>query len=168
MTKYKRVKLRVGDILGIPLSDGRTAFGQYMHWDKKMGPLVQIFDLVTVHEIQPEQLENAEPLFPPIFTGLFAAVRTGFWKVIGHRNIVDFIYPEFVSTFYDEKTGKARLWFLWDGEHSTRIGYKLPPEYKQLEYLVVWDPHDIVARIETGEYPYPYGDLIQNNSFQPR
>jgi hypothetical protein len=43
-----------------------------------------------------------------------------------------FVYPKFISPFWDDKTGKARKWF----------------------------PYNVVYRIETGEYPYLYGNLI--------
>ena len=167
MTKHRSVRLKVGNVLEIPLSDGRRAFGQYVHRDK-MGPLLQVFDLITVRDIQLDQLQNVRPLFPPIYTGIFAAVRVDYWRIIGYIDVEDFVHPKFISTFYDQKTGKAGIWFLWDGEKSTRIGHELPLEYKSFEYLIVWDPHDVVQRIETGNYPYPYTDLIQNNSFEPR
>ena len=164
----KQTQIGIGDIIEMPLSNGRKVFGQYVFMDKKMGPLVQVFDLITEHPIQLEQLKDAKALFPPVITGLFAAIRTKLWHVIGHLPVEGFVYPKFVSTFYNEKNGKAGVWFMWDGEKSIRIGDKLSPEYKKLEYLVVWDPHDVVHRIETKEYPYPYGDLIQRNAFTPR
>jgi hypothetical protein len=159
----KRKTVRIGDVFEITLWDGRKAWGQYVFKDKKMGPLVQIFDLITKEEIQVEQLRNAKPLFPPVITGLFAAIRMGFWKVIGYLPIEEFVYPKFVSTFYNDKTGVARTWYLWDGEKDIYIGDELPEEYKNLEFLCVWDPHDVVHRIETGENPYH--DLIQTNKY---
>jgi hypothetical protein len=160
-----RQGVKVGDVFEIPLSDGRKAYGQYVFLDQKMGPLVQIFDLICEDEIQLDQLKEAKPLFPPVITGLLAAIRTGLWRVIGHMPVEGFVYPNFVSTFYNDKTGQAGVWFLWDGKKSKRIGDKLPEKCKQLEFLVVWDPHDVVHRIETGEYPYPFGSLIKDNRF---
>ena len=43
----------------------------------------------------------------------------------------------------------------------------MPAEYKKLEFLVVWDPKNVVDRIETGKTPFPYSDLIENNEFTP-
>jgi len=151
-------RIRVGDVFEIPLSDGRKAYGQYVFKDKKMGPLIQVFDLITAGEVQLdqvlEQLKRANPLFPPVITGLFAAVRTGLWKVIGQVPVGEFIYPRFVSTMHDEEYQAVSFWYLWDGEKSVRLGRKLPRKYRQLEFLVGWDPHDISHRIETGENPY--------------
>jgi hypothetical protein len=133
-----------------------------------MGPIIQVFDLFSDSKIRAQEFETAQPLFPPIFTGLFAAIRTGLWSIVGKSGIKDFVYPNFVSTLYDQKTGKARTWFLWDGNKSIPLGLQLPDEYKKLEYLVVWSPYDVVKRIETGEYLYPYRELIMNNEFVPR
>ena len=152
-----RKRIRVGDIFEIPLSDGRKAYGQYVFRDKKMGPLIQVFDLITEEEAQPhqliDQLGNAKPLFPPVITGLFAAIRTGLWKIIGHMPVGEFVYPKFISTLH-ENYRQVGFWHLRDGENSIRLGRELPDEYKQLEFLVVWDPNDIPHRIETGENPY--------------
>jgi hypothetical protein len=164
----KQIRIKIGDIIEIPLSDGRKAFAQYVFSDQKIGPLIQVFDLMTEREIQIDELKDAGALFPPVSTGLRAAIRTGMWNIIGHIPVEGFIHPRFISTLYNEKTGKAGVWFMWDGEKSVRIGNELLPALKNLEYLAVWDPHDIVYRIESREYPYPYGDLIRNNSFIPR
>jgi hypothetical protein len=149
-----KTKIKAGDIFEIPLSNGQRAFGQYVFFDKKMGPLVQIFDLIRKEDVYIDELKHAQLLFPPIITGLMAAINTGLWRVVGHFPVERFVYPGFVSTFYDDKTGKIGIWYLWDGEKSIRIGRELPEEYKKLEFLCVWDPHDVAHRIETGENPY--------------
>ena len=82
--------------------------------------------------------------------------------------VQNFVYPNFIATEYNEKTGKASIWFLWNGERYLRIGPELPEKYKELEYLMVWSPYDVVHRIEIGEYPFPYRDLIMHNEFTPR
>jgi hypothetical protein len=161
------MQIIIGDIVEIPLSSGQKAYGQYVFWDHKMGPLIKIFDLQVDNEIKLVEIKNAKPLFPPIITGLFAAVKKGLWKVVGNLPVIGFEYPGFISTIYDEKTGKARTWYLWNGSESIRIGDRLPEKYKNLEYLVVWSPYDVIDRIETGKYPYPYGDLIRFNRFTP-
>jgi hypothetical protein len=160
--------IKVGDVFEITLSDGRYAYGQYVFRDQKMGPIVQIFDLISEEHVSIGQLGSVRSLFPPIITGLFAAIRTGMWKVIGRRPVEGFAYQNFVSTLFDDKTGKARIWFLWNGEKSIKLGPQLPKEYKNLEYLMVWNPPDVVKRIETGEYVFPFRELILNNEFAPK
>jgi hypothetical protein len=157
----------VGDIFEIPLSKREKAYGHYLYYSK-MGPIIQVFDLVAKSDIAIEQVIEANPLFPPVITGLFAAVRDKMWKVIGHQTVINFVHPKFVSALYDEHTGKVNKWSLWDGVKFVRIGSELPQRYKGFEYLVVWNPTDIVQRIETGEMPFPYGELIRKNEFTPR
>jgi hypothetical protein len=161
------MKMKLGDVVEIPLSNGLKAYGQYVYLDKKMGPLLQIYDRIVPEDINLEQIYNTKPLFPPIITGLFAAVKNGLWKVVGNLPIRGFKYPGYISTFYDEKTGKASTWHLWNGSEYIRIGDHLPEMYKNFEYLIIWSPYDVVERIETGEYPYPYKDLILHNKFKP-
>lgn len=164
-----RKRPKVGDIIEIPLSHGRKGYAQYVHWDSKVGPLIQVFDFVTHERLDDVmRLDSAQPLFPPVITGLFAAVRTGVWEVIGHLPASGFVYPGFVSTFWDQDTGRARDWYLWDGERSVPLGKELPREHRNKEYLVVWNPTDVATRIETGEYPFPYGDLLRDGQFAPR
>ncbi len=160
-------KPKVGDIFEIPLSNGRKAYGQFLNFSK-MGPIIQVFDLISESDIPVEEIAASKPLFPPVITGLFAAIRDKMWRVIENRSIVNFTQPKFVTALYDEQTGKAKRWSIWDGEKFTRIGHELPLEYKRLEYLVVWNPIDVVDRIETGEVPFPYDDLIKHNEFTPR
>ena len=158
---------RVGVIFEIPLSDGRAAYGQYVIKDK-MGPIIQVFNLITRERPDLDTIMGSGQMFPPVITGLSAALRTGFWIQIGYKNVERLVYPGFVSTFENEKTGEARIWFYWDGEKDIKLGAKLPEEYKNMEFLMVWDPHDVVIRIETGEYPFPYRDLILYNKYTPR
>ena len=161
--------VRIGDIFDMPLKDGRKAYGQYVYKDKKQGPLIQVFDVMKTNTIfDIETIKNAKPLFSPVITGLFVAIREGLWHVVGRIPINGFAYPNFVSAYYDYRTGNAYKWFLWDGEKYISIGNKLPEKYKKCEYLVVWSPYDVISRIETGKYPYPYGDLILHNKFIPR
>jgi hypothetical protein len=162
-----RQNVKVGDIFEIPLSGGRNAFGYYLYYSKK-GPIVQIYNLISENDIEIEEIIKGRPLFPPVITGLHVTVNSGIWKVIGNIPVVGFVHPMFVSTLYDEKTGKAVLWFLWDGQKDIRIGTILPEKYKSLEFLIVWNPESIERRIETGEIPYPYSELIKNNKYTLR
>jgi hypothetical protein len=160
---------RVGDIIKIPLTNERYAYGQYVFKDPKNGPLLKIFNLITDKaEVNFDELTELDSLFPPIITGISRAVSVGMWQVVGKRPITNFVYPQFISSLWDNKTNRVINWFLWDGREYIKIGGELPEEYKKLEYLIVWSPYDVVHRIETGEYVYPYGDLIRYNKFSAR
>lgn len=152
----KAKRLRIGDIFEVPLSDGRKAYGQYVLADKKNGPMVRIFNLVTTNNVPIEKLINLSLLFPPIFVGLKAAIKIGQWKVIGNSPVNDFNYPCFISAMYDSVNKKMGMWYLWNGAEYTPIGHKLPEEYKKFEQLVVWAPGDVEKRIETGINPIDY------------
>lgn len=150
-------RLKIGDIVEIPLSTGQRAFCQYVYRDK-MGPIIRVFDLIVApdDEIAIERLADANLMFRPVITGLFAAVRTGLWKVIGRFPVLDFQYPNFISSFYDHTTGKYGNWYLWNGTEYILLGHELPPVHHHLERLIVWHPHNIAKRIETGDNPYAY------------
>jgi hypothetical protein len=165
----RRPRVKVGDVFEIPLSNGKFAYGQYVFADPKMGPLISVFDHITEKSIDdPNELLGSSPKFPPVITGVGAAVRVGLWRVIGTLPITNFKYPKFISTFWDQHTGEASTWYMWDGEKYVRVGRKLPDKLRQLEFLVVWSPYDVMHRIETGEYGFPYGDLIRDNKYVPR
>jgi hypothetical protein len=159
--------VKVGDFVEIPLLKRKMTYAQYTFKDK-MGPIIQVYDCIVTERPDLDLIVQSDLLFPPVITGLFAAVRTGLWTKIGNKKPKNASYPGFISTLYDQKTGEASIWFYWDGEKSIRLGTQLPEEYKNREYLMVWDPHDVVHRIETGEYPFPYQDLILYNRYTPR
>jgi hypothetical protein len=159
-------KPKEGDIFEVPLSNGTKAYGQYLYFSK-LGPIIQISSLISTETASLDQILDSKPLFPPIITGLFAALNKKKWKVIGHSPITQFNHPKFVRTLYNQRTGEAGIWFLWDGQEDIRVGPVLPVEYKSLEFLVVWNPQDVVDRIETGKIPFPYAELIKNNRFTP-
>jgi len=150
-------RVKVGDVFEIPLSDGKKAYGQFVYDDKQMGPLVRVFDLTTHDVIDVDglmcKLQEAGVLLGPLFTGVYAAIRTGLWRVIGHLPVKGFVYPGFLMVFYE---GERVLgpWRLWNGEKEIVLGRRLPDEYKNREMLAVWAPSDVAERIETGENPY--------------
>lgn len=160
--------VKVGDLFKITLSNGRCAIGHYVFRDKNNGPFIQVFNYIADKEdLNLEKAIQSEYMFPPVITGLGAAIKAGLWQIVGKKKVDNFVYPKFISTFWNDKTGEITNWFLYDGSSYERLGSILPVEYKNLEYLVVWSPYDIIDRIETGEVPFPYGDMIKNNRFTP-
>ena len=157
---------KIGDIFEVPISQGRMAIGQYL-LQSKMGPIVQILGILPIDKNDIEELLLSKPLFPPVIVGLFAAIQKNMWRIIGNKKVTLIDHPKFISNIWNEKTGKAGFWTLWDGNKFYDIGHFLPSEYRELEFLVVWTPQSITERIETGKIPFPYGDLIQNNEFTP-
>jgi len=96
----------VGDILQIPLSNGKIAYGRYVYWDGRkpsgMGSLVEIYDFFSAEPVESgliDTLSSKPLLFPPVFVGLGAAIKSGRWSIVGHIPVFDFTFPEFRSTF---------------------------------------------------------------------
>lgn len=160
--------IKIGDLFEIPLSGNRIAIGHYVFYDHKNGPLIQIFDYFA--DAGKANLADAvlkSYLFPPVITGLKAAIRAGIWQVVGKKPVIDFVYPKFISPVWADKTGVVINWFLYDGQSWFKLGPILPVENKELELLIVWHPNHIVDRLETGNLPYPYDEIIANNKFTP-
>ena len=143
-----RVSLKVGDCFMIPLPDRRKAFGQYVCWNDKYGYLVQIFDVFSSEQIPLENLRSAGRLFPPVFVGLKASIRSGRWRLIGRLPVEGFRFPKFRST-NGTKPGVYHDWRIWDGEKEVFVG-DLPPEYRSLEVESVWGDELLEQRIATG------------------
>ncbi|MCL4517012.1 MAG: immunity 26/phosphotriesterase HocA family protein [Firmicutes bacterium] len=152
----KRTNLKVGDVFVIPLPDGRKAYGQFVFWDDRkpygLGFLVQIFDLITEVEVPVEQLRSTRPLFPPVFVGLRASIRSGRWRVVGRLPVEGFVFPKFRWT-NGGKPGIYHDWKIWDGEQVVFVG-DLPPEYRSLELFCVWGDELLEDRIATGVNPF--------------
>lgn len=151
----KMPTLKIGDCFDVPLPDGRRAYGQYLFWDgppdrpaSGLGCLVQIFDVISQDHVSLEKLRSAGILFPPVFTGLKAAIKSGDWRIVGHMPVEGFVFPEFRSTF-GTKPGVYHDWKIWDGEKETFVG-DLQTEHRALEGKVVWGYKLLEDRIATG------------------
>lgn len=148
-----RARLAVGDVVEIPLPDGRKGYGRYVHWDPRVGPLLQVYDLIADDPPPLAAILAAGPKFPPVITGVQAAVAAGLWRVVGHAPVRDFVYPTFRNGLPDAR-GRVAVWYLYDGREERRVG-ALPPGGERYEPLVVWAPADVAARIQTGVRPDP-------------
>src|ERR1700761_7505459 len=147
----KRTVIKVGDFFEIPLLDGRLAYCRLMHRSDQLGFMIQVFDLFRRDSsASVEELRDAPPLFPPVFVGLLATVRSGRWKKIGNAPVSYFSHPKFRQTM-GTKPGIYYDWTIWDGLRTVRIG-KLPPEFRSLELKQVWGDEGLEERILEGSY----------------
>src|SRR6266487_2347772 len=98
MMKAMQIRPAIGDVFSIPLSDGRTAYGQYVFWDGSrpagLGSLVRILDVVRAEPVSLKELRHAGDLFPPVFVGLGAGLKSRGWKIIGHIPVDQFSFPK--------------------------------------------------------------------------
>jgi hypothetical protein len=160
--------IKVGDVFDIPLSGNRKAYGQFV-FKSELGPMIKVFDIITFeNDASLQEIEKAKSLFPPVITGLNAAIRLRLWRKIGKLPVGDYSDTKFISSLWNEKNGEVIHWSLWDGKQFIRLGKTLPKQYENLEYCIVWDPKNVVLRIENNEVPYPYGEMIKYGRFSPK
>jgi len=146
------MKIKVGDIICIPLEDGRYGYCQYVYDDSGEGPLIQVYKAVGDKNISVDDILSSGYLFGPVITGLFAAILNNVWRVIGYRKVENFKFPKFRATNGDPSNVNS-LWFIYDGKKEYRIS-PLPEECYDYEYLTVWSPYDVADRIVTLKNPY--------------
>jgi hypothetical protein len=146
-------RIKVGDCYEIRLPDGRYAYCQYLRWNEQLGCLVRVLDLVTEVPLSSvHQLQCAGDIFPPVFVGLRASVRSGRWKFVGTLPVNEFKFPVFRATSAT-KPGTYNNWYLWDGQEQRFIG-QLPPELRSLEIELVWGDEILEERIAYGRNPF--------------
>lgn len=155
MSKTKTAKLKLGDYFQIPLRD-RFAYGHYIYLHETLGYLVKIFDYFTANpnQLNEKELATAPGLFPPVFTFLAGAISIGRWRVVGNSPVQGFELPKFLNYWSGESQYEARMWFLWDGAKTIKLGPSLPNQYKRLEIEVIWSLESLETRIESGINPY--------------
>jgi hypothetical protein len=141
----------VGDIYEIHLPNGRWAYAQYLLHNDQLGYLIRILDSVREEPVRStDELTASGNLFPPVFLGLLATVRSGRWKLIGNLPVQPFSFPHFRNTI-GTKPGTYHDWHIWDGVKSVRIG-DLPLELRTLELEQVWGDEGLEERIVAGTY----------------
>ena len=146
-------RITVGDCYEIPLPDGRYAYCQYIRWNEQLGYLIRVLDRVTEAPVSSvDQLRGAGEMFPPVFVGLPASVKSGRWKFVGTLPVAEFTFPMFRATSAT-KPGTYNNWYLWDGQKQRFIG-RLPPELRSLEIEQVWGDELLEERIASGRNPF--------------
>jgi hypothetical protein len=159
----KKLQIQIGDIFEIPLPDGRKTIGQYVYEDKRIGPIIQIYNYFISQKetFNIQEIKEKKLLFYTILGGIYVVFRSKEWKIIGHEPIKNFKYPGFISTLTNSQTGEATTWYLWNGEQWETLGKHLPNEYKHLEFASGYSPDSIIKRIMTGKNPKE--ELIMTN-----
>jgi hypothetical protein len=146
-------RIKIGDCYELSLPDGRYAYCQYINWNERLGNLVRVFDLVKVQPVEDvAQLKDVGDMFPPVFVGLRASVRSGRWKLLGHLPVKELQFPLFRATSAT-KPGTHKNWWIWDGHREQFIG-ALSENLRSLELKVVWGDELLEERIATGKNPF--------------
>ncbi|MBC7925295.1 MAG: hypothetical protein H7039_06520 [Bryobacteraceae bacterium] len=146
-----RVLARIGDILRIPLGDGRYGYAQYVYNHSLYSTLLRVLDVIANTPEPPPEIMTAGDLFPPVFVGLNPPIREKAWTIVAHVPVKDFRFPLFkCRQVVDEVPGKHYDWLIWDGETYERVG-ELPAKYRSLGFLASFGYGIIEARIATGD-----------------
>jgi len=150
------MRLRIGDILEFETPKG-LAYAQYSHEHPEYGELTRV--LPGLHQHRPSDLSSlaqAQERFY-VFYPVRPEVKDGLIRVAGSAPV-----PDRAKAFpmmrapgaFDLKTGETRVWWLWDGTTSTRIGDLTPdlaklsiksfPSYSLLVERLAdeWSPED--------------------------
>jgi hypothetical protein len=160
----KSTRLYVGDIIEIPLPNGKKALAHYLfrdHWG----------DIIGVFDYQPHQTETVDldvliekPFaFSPILTRINVGIKSPDykWKIIGRKSVEHFVYPNFVwkdgGPYVKNSITK---WYLSDGKSDVEVGVRLPKKYIDLEYQANYAPAAVIERIISGKKNF--ADVIQN------
>ena len=173
----RRPLVKVGDVIQIPLSDGRRAYCQFVFEDKENGDIIRVFDFFTKESeiLDLKEIDISKLLFLPVYASIYWAVKDRGWKVIGSLPVDDY---KFTGFLYDLPAfppnpnggGRVKSWSLWDGEKYVELGEILPKEYQKYESVGVNPAGMIVDRIETGfdslEYPKKYNRYITRDELK--
>jgi hypothetical protein len=140
-----------GDIIRIPLSDGRYAYTQYIGMDDALGPVLQVFSFFSTTPLTAEDLPVVlEPLFPPIVVGILPPLRSGRWEIVGSRA---FDAPKRLHFLYGtpDRNGQVAEWALWENGHLRELGPPpVPLALQDVEWLATWPGELVEERLETG------------------
>ncbi|WP_151736185.1 Imm26 family immunity protein [Paenibacillus tengchongensis] len=133
--RVKKSTIQLGDVLAIPLPDGKYAFGR-LYRDTSLS----IYDYVGETPKDLPQESESESQFTVAVEE--AALQSGHWPVVDHRPFGsdEEQWPP-PSHIYDEKSGK---YFLYDKgiiTSSTREACA------GLETAAEWEEEQVVARI---------------------
>lgn len=148
-TRKRAKRPQIGEVFGINLPNGKTAYAQYVSWSDELGFLMRVWDLLRDGPILSfQELHNRGFLFPPVFVGLLGTLRLGRWRRMGMLPVLNFTFPKFRYT-HGTKPGTYHDWLIWDGKTTTPIG-DLPVDLRSLELKSVWGDEGLEERIVTG------------------
>lgn len=133
--RVKKATIQLGDVLAIPLPDGKYAFGR-VHRDTSLS----IYDYVGASPEDLPEESGSEAQFTVAVEE--AALQSGHWPVVDHRpfNSAEEQWPP-PSHIYDERSDK---YFLYD---KGIITSSTPEECAGLEPAAEWEEEQVVARI---------------------
>lgn len=152
-----RVRLKIGDVLQVPLEEGKAGYVQYVADDTSMldSYVIRVFwgehDPAKPPEVS--EIVSGEVAFHAhVFLKL--CIKYGFWKKVGNAPAPSKIDVLFRGCWDDGNPDVkvSRRWYVWRiNEPFQEIG-ALIPKYEGAEIGSVLPPQSIVERMLTGKY----------------
>lgn len=169
--RMKRIKVKEGDVFKIRVSEKEVGFFQYLLLD----PCQLNSEVIRVFNFRGNEKDkiNLELIFSSgidFYSHVIikSGIRLGLWNKVENYPIEkDFDAPYFRDTFGhdDEYEGnkiiykKSNSWNIWQAGYSfdsrKNIGF-LSKEYELIDIGIVYSPNEVIHRMLTGKYSYPY------------
>ncbi|HET6915830.1 MAG TPA: hypothetical protein VFH56_07040 [Acidimicrobiales bacterium] len=157
MAKNNSRQPKIGDIIEFETPNG-FAYAQFSHFHDKppqFGYLLRI--LQGTFEFRPTSfaaLAAGEDRFN-VFFPLAASLRAGEVKIVANEPVPERCrsFPLFRNGVRDPRTGRVKVWWLWDGVREWKVG-ELTDELRQLSFLRISDATAIVERITRQYSPF--------------
>jgi len=156
----RRIKKKIGDVIEIPTSKG-LAYVQHTHEHTafpKWGSLIRV--LQGFYKKRPSEKELAELVKKPhrfqTFCPIYRVVNIGDWERVGNFPVPEVAqkFPIFKGTNALPKDNqKEKIWSLWDGEKSWRVGKLSLEEQMKYPKKCIYNDTGLIHAIETGMGP---------------
>ncbi len=147
---------KAGDIVRVPLADGRFAYLRHISQRDNYGALMEVKSLFDDGRASVKEIIASPHLFSPIFVAINPPVRAKRWVRVGFASAEGVEFPRFRVTTDISRLAAPGVrddWAIWDGERSTFVGV-LPIELRSLEFLCTWPYLRVEERIASGENFY--------------
>ena len=152
-----RTRLKIGDVLEVPLNDGKVGYVQYIADDTSM------LDSYVIRVFKGEHDPTKPPSVSEVVLGevLFFAhvflklcIKYGNWKKMGNAPAPSKIDVLFRGCWDDgnPEIKVSHRWYVWRISEPFRDIGALTPEYVKAEIGSVLPPQSIVERMLTGGY----------------
>jgi hypothetical protein len=141
-------RLKLGDVVEIPTNRG-LAFAQYTHRHPQFGWLIRV--LPGFYPARPGSLRQVvdQPARFSIFFPLAAAVNQRLLAVVANELVHEKDRP---FPIFREVMPGTKVWWLWDGERSWRVG-DLTPEQRKMPLRSIVNHKALLDMIESGWTP---------------
>jgi len=160
----KRLKLEIGDIFCVKISNEKYKFFQFILCDKFQmeSDVIQVFSTISDHCL----FENLSDIIKSdiefyVCTSCKVGFKQGYWEKIGNIPIENKLeIPPFISIEDVSPTiTKSHNWRIRNVNEDYQFIGELPSDYKNLTQDGVWPAKYVVNKIETGKFGVPLEEV---------